>query len=227
MIGMAIMVLSSCNGSGNTESSDGMFGGIPQTLEKYKQESGALTSGMDESNYKDKLAKSEELKKETIAKLEKEGEALNGKELAVSVDDNELKIESPLTWSYKSVFSNVQAVDFNLNGKIVVSKEIPLEVKVSDLSFEKDFLGKEKGLMVVKVPVHLEFLDKENNVLVTRTLGFMIANNDGEKAVLKEGTVMDTQGAGSVPVNVQMINADSARVLLDMSNILTSYPQDK
>lgn len=216
--GLAIMVMSGCS---SKESSDGMFGGIPATIEKYNQEKKSLESKSSDSN----LAKIEELKSETVAKLEKEGQALNGKELTVTVDEKELKIETPLTWAYKSVSSNVQSVDFDLNGKIVSSNDIPLQVNTGDLTFEKDFLGKEKGLMVVKVPVHLEFLDNENKVLATRTLGFMNADNDGEKAVVKTGTVMDRQGAGSVPVNDQLINATSARIKLDMTNILTSYPQ--
>ena len=216
--GLALMIMSGCS---SKESSDGMFGGIPATIEKYNQEKKSLESKSSDSN----LAKIEELKSETIAKLEKEGQALNGKELTVTVDEKELKIETPLTWAYKSVSSNVQSVDFDLNGKIVSSNDIPLQVNTGDLTFEKDFLGKEKGLMVVKVPVHLEFLDNENKVLATRTLGFMNADNDGEKAVVKTGTVMDRQGAGSVPVNDQLINATSARIKLDMTNILTSYPQ--
>ena len=224
MFGGAIVALTSCGG-GASGSSDGMFGGIPQTIEKYDQESKDLKSGMDASNYQDKLAKAEQLKAETIAKLEKEGEAMNGKELTVSVDENELKVETPLTWVYKSVFSNVRAVEFNLDGQIVASNEIPLNVAASDLTYDKDFLGKEKGLTVVKVPVHLEFLDAENNVVDTRTIGFMIADNDGEKAVVKQGAAMSTEGAGSVTVNDKLVNAVSARVVLDMTNILTSYPR--
>lgn len=224
MIAFAAIAISGCGGGSNV-SSDGMFGNIPQTIEKYDQEKKELNAGLNESNYQKKLAKIEDLKSETIAKLEKEGEGLNGKELTVSVDEAELKIETPLTWVYKSVFSNVAAVEFNLNGKIEVVKELPLDVKVSDLTYDKDFFGKEKGCMVVKVPVHLEFLDKENKVLNTCTLGFMIADNDGSKAVVKQGTTMDQQGAGSVAVNARLGNAVSARVILDMTNILTSYPQ--
>ena len=86
MIGGAVLAMSSCGGSGGSESSDGMFGAIPQTIEKYAQERKNLEAGLNESNYQKDLAKIDELKAETEAKLEKEGEALNGKELPVTVD---------------------------------------------------------------------------------------------------------------------------------------------
>lgn len=225
LIVVAVMTQSSCAWSESSEASDAMFGKIPVTIKIYDLDSKELNAGLTESNYKKTLAKLEDLKAETIAKLEKQGEALNGKELSVTVDPDQLKIEEPLTWVYKTVFSNVKAVEFNLNGKIAASKDIPLDVNSSDLTFEKDFFGKDKGLMVVKVPVHLEFLDKENKVLDTRTIGFLIADNDGKKAVVKQGAIMDRQGAGSVPVNEKLVDATSARVVLDMSNILKSYPQ--
>lgn len=222
LLGIAAMTLSGCGGSG---SSDGMFGNIPQTIEKYQEESKALKSGINASNYQKKQEEADKLKAETLAKLEKEGEALNGKELKASVNENELKIETPLTFVFKNVFSNVAAVEFTLDGNIVAANDIPLEVRASDLTYDIDFFGKEKGMMVVKVPVHLEFLDKENNVLDTRTIGFMIADNNGENAVLKQGASMDHQG-GSLPINGKLVDATSARIVLDLSNVLTSYPQN-
>lgn len=222
LAGLAVLALSSCGGSG---SSDGMLGGIPETVEKYQQKKKSIESGASLSNFQKIASKVDKLKEKTKAKLEKEGNALNGKECSVSINDGELKIESPLTWVYQDVASNAASVHFKLDGKIAVANDVPLDVKASDLTFDKDFFGKEKGLMTVKVPVHLEFLDKENKVLYTSTIGYMIADNNGEQAILKNGTDMDKTGVGVISVGNQLLNATSARIVLAMNSILTSYPQ--
>lgn len=178
MIGVATMALTSCGGSGSNGSADGMFGGIPQTIEKYDQQKKDLNAGLNESNYKKNLAKIDELKAETDAKLEKEGQALNGKELTVSVDENELKVETPLTLVYKNVFSNMQAVEFSLDGKIVAANDLKLEIKPSDLK-GRDLFGGKTTVVTAYLPVKIEFLDSEGNVIDTRTIGNLVADNNG------------------------------------------------
>ena len=219
MIGIAAMALSSCGG-GSAESSNGMFGNIPQTIEKYDQKKKELNAGLNESNYQKNLAKIDELKKETIAKLEKEGEALNGKELKVSVDEAEIKIETPLTLVYKNVFSNVQAVEFGLDGKIVASKDLKLEISPSDLK-GRDMLGGKTTIVTAKLPVHIEFLDCEGIVVDTRTIGNFVADNNGEEAIIMAGTAVDFSIC-SLPVSNKFINVVSARVVVDLAKGLTS-----
>lgn len=202
MVGIAVMALSSCGGSG---SSDGMFGAIPETIEKYSQEKGE---------------KAQSMKEETIAKLEKEGEALNGKELAVTVDENELKVETPLTLVYKGAFSNVKAVEFALDGKIVAANDMKLEINPSDLK-GRELLGGKTSVVTAYLPVHIEFLDSEGNVLDTRTIGNLYADNNGEEAVIKAGTPVDF-AVCSIPVSDKYLNAASARVVIDLTKGLTS-----
>lgn len=222
MIGSAIFTLSSCGGGGNASngSSDGMFGDIPQTLEKYDQERKALNDGLTESNYKKNLAEIDELKTETISELEKEGNALNGKELPVSVDEAEFKIETPLTLVFKNVFSNVQAVEFGLDGKLVAAKDLKLEIAPSDLK-GRDMLGGKTTVVTAKLPVHIEFLDGEGNVVDTRTIGNIEADNNGSEAIVKAGTAVDF-GICSLPVNTKFVNVKSARVVVDLTKGLTS-----
>ena len=220
MVGSAMLVLSSCGGAGSSGSSNGMFGGIPQTIEKYDRKSESLKSEMNRSNYQKKLAKAEKLKSETKAKLEKEGEALNGKELKVSVDENEFKIETPLTLVYKNIFSNVSAVEFGLDGKIVAAKDLKLEINPSDLK-GRDLFGGKTTVVTAKLPVHIEFLDKDGNIVDTRTIGYIMADNNGEEAVVKAGTAVDF-GICSLPVSAKYINVTSARVVVDLTKGLTS-----
>lgn len=220
MFGAAVLSLSSCSSSGSNDSSDGKFGNIPQLIEKYDQEKKEINAGLNESNYKEDLAKLDELKTETLAELEKEGEALNGKELTASVDENELKIETPLTWVFKSVFSNVQAVEFSLDGKIVAAKDIPLEIKPSDLK-GRELLGGKKSVVTVNLPVHIEFLDSEGNVVDTRTIGNLLAENNEETAVIKAGTPVDFSIC-SIPVTDKFVNVVSARIVIDPTKGLTS-----
>ena len=221
MIALATMAVSSCGGgSGSKASSGGMFGNIPQTIEKYQQETKEINAGLNESNYQKDLAKIDELKTETIAKLEKEGASLNGKELMASVDENELKIESPLTLVYKNVFSNVKCVEFGLDGKIVAANDLKLDIKPSDLK-GRDMLGGKSTVVTAKLPVHIEFLDKEGNVVDTRTIGNLVADNNGEEAVVKAGSAVDFSIC-SLPISDKFVDVVSARVVVDPSKALTS-----
>lgn len=212
----AVLALTSCGGG----SSEGMFGNIPQTIEKYEQESDAMKAGMDQSNYQDKLANAEELKTETIAELEKEGEALNGKELKVAVDENDLKIETPLTLVYKNVFSNVKAVEFGLDGKIIAAQDLKLEINPSDLK-GRDLFGGKSTIVTAKLPVHIEFYDSEGNVIDTRTIGNLVADNNGEEAIIKAGTPVDFEIC-SLPVTAKFVNVVTAGVVVDVTKGLTS-----
>ena len=220
MLGIAVLAMSSCGGAESKGSSDGMFGDIPQTIEKYDQQKKDLNAGLNESNYKKDLAKLDDLKAETKSKLEEEGEALNGKELAVSFDENELKIETPLKLVYKNVFSNIQAVEFGVDGKIVAAKDLKLEIAPSDLK-GRELLGGKTTVVTAKLPVHIEFLDSEGNILDTRTIGNFIADNNGEEAVIKTGTPIDF-GIGSIPVSDKYINVTSAKLVIDLTKGLTS-----
>lgn len=223
MVGMTAMVLSSCGGSGSNGSSDGMFGGIPETIQKYDDEKKSLNAGLNESNYEKGLAKIDELKTETIAKLEKEGEALNGKELPVS-DNEDLKIETPLTLVYKDVFSNVAAVEFTLDGKIVAAKDIKIEINPSDLK-GRDMLGGKKTVVTAYTLVQLELLDSEGNVVDTRAIGNLTADNNGEEAIVKAGTAAEF--IGSFPVSDKYINVASARLAIDATKGLTSEKMEE
>lgn len=216
MVGVAVMALSSCGGS---ESSDGMFGNIPQTIEKYNQDKKSMNAGLSQSNYKKNLAKIDELKAETMDKLEKAGEALNGKELTVTVNENELKIETPLTLVYKTVFSNVQAVEFSLDGKIVAAKDLKLDIDPSDLK-GRELLGGASTIVTAYLPVHIEFLDKEGKVIDTRTIGNLPADNNGEEAIIKAGTPMEF--LGTLPVSDKLVNVESARLSIDLTKGIAS-----
>ena len=220
LISFAGIALSSCSGEGSNDASDGMFGNIPQTIEKYDQEKKVLNDGLNESNYQKNLTKIEDLKSETIAKLEKEGESLNGKQLTVSVDETELKIETPLTLVYKNVFSNVSSVEFGLDGKIVAAKDLKLEIAPSDLK-GRDMLGGKSTVVTARLPVHIEFLDKEGNVVDTRTIGNFVADNSGEEAIIKTGSAVDFSIC-SIPVSDKFINVVSAKVVINLTKGLTS-----
>lgn len=219
MFGVAVIALSSCGGA-SKGSSNGMFGDIPQTLENYEQERKKLDAGLTDSNYQKQLAKIDELKAETIEKLAKEGESLNGKELPVTVNEDELSIESPLTLVYKNVFSNVQAVEFGFDGKIAAAKDLKLEINPSDLK-GRDLLGGKTTVVTAKLPVSIEFLDSEGNVVVSRTIGNFEADNNGTEAVIKTGSLVDFS-ISSLPVNTKFINVASARLCIDLTKGLTS-----
>lgn len=220
MIVIATIAMTGCGGAGGDGSSDGMFGNIPQTLEKYDQERKDINGGLNESNYQKDLAKLEDLKAETESKLEKDGEALNGKELTVSVNENELKIETPLTLVYKNVFSNLQAVEFGLDGKIVAAKDLKLEINLSDLK-GRDLFGGKTSIVTAYLPVHIEFLDSEGNVIDTRTIGNLTADNNGEEAVIKPGTAIDFHIC-SIPVSAKYNKVTSAKLTIDLTKGLTS-----
>lgn len=220
MIGIAIIAISSCGGAGSNETPKGMFGNIPQTIEKYDQKKKEINAGLNESNYKKDLAKLEDLKAETKEKLEKEGEDLNGKELKISIDENELKIETPLTLVYKNVFSNLQAVEFGLDGKIIAIKDMKLDINPSDLK-GRDLLGGKSTIVTAKLPISIAFLDSEGNVIDTRTIGNFVADNNGEEAIIKTGTALDLSIC-SLPVNDKFINVVAAQVVVDLTKGLTS-----
>ena len=217
MTGLAMFALSSCGGSNG--SSNGMFGNIPETIEKYEQKKKELNDGLNESNYQKNLAKIDELKAETIAKLEKEGEDLNGKEFPVSVNENELKIETPLTLVYKNVFSTAAAVDFKFEGQIVAATDLKLEISPSELK-GRELLGGASTVVTVKLPVQIELLDKDGNVVNTRTLGNLIADNNGEESIVKAGTPINWDG--DLPVSDKFVDVASARLIVDLTKGLTS-----
>ena len=220
MIGLATLTLSSCGGSGSSGSSSELFGNIPQTIEKYDGERKSLDSGLSESNYQNQLAKIDDLKAKTNEELAKEGELLNGKELPVTVDEKELKVETPLTLVYKNVFSNLSAVEFGLDGKIAAAADLKLEINPSDLK-GRDLLGGKSTVVTAKLPVKIEFLDSEGKVVDTRTIGNFVADNNGTEAIVKTGSTVDFSIC-SIPVNSKFIDVKSARVVIDLKSGLTS-----
>ncbi len=211
--------LVSCGGDTGA-SSAGMFGNIPGQIENYENDRKTLESGTTEKNYKEISEKVNLLKEETTGKLEEEGQALNGKAISLEMNEEELKVEEAVTILYKSVFSNLKAVEFGIFGKVVAAKELPLEIDKKDLSRNADFYGKEKTLLKVKLPVHIQFLDKEGNVVDERTIGSLSAENDGETAVIKPGTPVEF--SGSVPVGAKYAGVESARLAIDLSKGLVS-----
>lgn len=219
MVSVIVMALSGCGGSHSDSSSEGMFGKIPETIKKYDDEKKSLNNGLNESNYKKELSKIDDLKAETIAMLEKEGEALNGKELPVSCNEEELKIETPLTLVYKNVFSHVAAVEFTLDGKIIAAKDIKLEIAPSDLK-GREMLNGKKTIVTAYTQIQLELLDKEGNVVKSQAIGNLTAENNGEEAIVKAGTPMDF--VGSFPVSDKYINVVSARLIIDPAKGMTS-----
>lgn len=220
MAGLFILSVTSCAGnSGNAGSSDGLFGAIPQTLTDYEKKQASIKDGMDDSNYRNKEAESKELKEATKAKLEEQGQALNGKELAVSTDEEELKVDKALTLVFKNVFSNLKAVEFGLDGNVLAAKDLKLDLNPSDLK-GRELLGGKTSVVTVKLPVHIEFLDAGGNIVDTRTIGSLVADNNGTESIVKAGTAIDFNG--SVPVSAKFIDVASARLVIDLTKALTS-----
>lgn len=215
---LLISFMTSC-GDGQSSSSSKLFGSIPGTLESYNSERESIESSAGKDNYKEVSQKIDNLKEETTAKLEETAKSLNGKEFPVAVSKSELKVEEPLTLEFKNVFSNLKAVEFGLTGKIVAATDLALSIPASDLK-DDDLLGGSKVVITAYLPVHLEFLDKEENVVDTRTIGRFTADNNGETAVIKTGTPIELNG--TIPVSDKYVTVESARLVIDLDKGLTS-----
>ncbi len=199
---------------GDATSSSGLFGKIPSIMENYENERNSLEASANEKNHKEISEKIDNLKEKTISKLTEEGQALNGKELPVTVNAEELKIEEPLTLEFKDVFSNLKAVDFGLAGKITAAKDLPLIIDAGELKGH-DLFGGSKIEVSVTLPVHIELLDAEGNVVDERTIGKLVAQNNGDAAVITSGTPVEIQG--SLPIKSEYMSVTSARLTIDLS----------
>ena len=156
---LATAAMTSCGGSGASSSSD-CFGGIPEMLASYEQESD-----------------------------EKAATELNGKEISCAVDEAQLKVEAPVTLAYESM-NNVRPV-FRFGGKVVAAKDLTLKADPSDLAGE-ELLSGAQVVISVKMPVAVDFLDKDGNVIHhINDIGTLEAANDGTTAVVKAGTPID------------------------------------
>ena len=218
MFALIAATLASCGG-GADNSLSGLFGNIPGTLEKYNTERKSVESSANKDNYEKVSKQIDKLKEETTAKLEEYAKSLNGKELPIVVNESELKVEEPLTLEFKNVFSNLKAVEFGLAGKVVAAADLTLNIPAGDLK-KDDWLGGSNVVITAYLPVHIEFLDKEGNVVDTRTIGKLTAENDGEKAVIVAGTPIEFNS--TIPVSDKYVNVESARLAIDLSKGLTS-----
>lgn len=176
---LATAAMTSCGGSGASSSSD-CFGGIPEMLASYEQESDELQGKSEETK---------ELKEKTTAEVEKAATELNGKEISCAVDEAQLKVEAPVTLAYESM-NNVRPV-FRFGGKVVASNDLTLKADPSDLAGE-ELLSGAQVVISVKMPVAVDFLDKDGNVIHhINDIGTLEAANDGTTAVVKAGTPID------------------------------------
>lgn len=184
----AIAALTSC-GSSSSSSSDDCFGGIPGTIASYEQESEKLTAGIDDGNYEKKEKEAAELREKTTSDVEKAAKELNGKEIPCSVDDSRLKINKPVTLVFESM--NKYRPVFSLAGDVTCASDLTLNADPSDLEGETLLSGSEV-VVSVKMPVALDFLDKDGKVVKhMNDIGTLEATNDGKKAVVKAGTPID------------------------------------
>lgn len=206
------LALPSCGGS--IGSSSGCFGKIPATITKYEKESKEATAKLNENNYSKFNKKIEELKAETKATVEEEAKALNGKEIPVSVDETQLKIEQPLTLAFESM--NHLTPMFKLDGNVVAATDLTLNADPSDLKSET-LLGGGKITVTVRMPVDIEFLDKDGNVVQNRkrSIGEIKAENLGTSAVVKAGTPVELKY--NFPVDEEMEGVESLRLVIDLS----------
>lgn len=217
---LVIACLTSCGGGTGTSSSSGLFGTIPGLINKYDSEQESLKSEMNENNFKKISEKINKLKEETTAKISEEGQSLNGKELPVGMNEEDLKVEQPITLAYKGESKGATLhADFDLSGKIVAAKDLTLNLDPKDLKGES-LLGGGKIVVTVTLPVHIEFSDKEGNVVDSRTIGRLAAENNGETAVIKAGTPIEFNGL--IPVSKKYLNVESARLVIDLNKGLAS-----
>ena len=217
---LVIACLSSCGSGNGTSSSSRLFGNIPGLINKYDSEKESLKSEMNENNFKKISEKIDKLKEETIAKISEEGQSFNGKELPIAMNEEELKVEQPVTLLYKGESKGATLhADFDLAGKIVAAKDLTLNIDPKDLKGES-LLGGGKIVVTVTLPVHIEFSDKEGNVIDSRTIGRLAAENNGETAIIKAGTPIEFNGI--IPVTTKYLNVESARLVIDLNKGLAS-----
>lgn len=203
-------VLTSCGPSSGSAS--GCFGGIPEILASYEQESDALKEGINKDNYEKKSKEADELKEKTTAEVEKLATELSGKEIACTVDGALLKIDKPVTLVFESM--NKYRPVFRLGGDVVAAADLTLNANPGDLGGDALFSGDEI-VVTVKMPVAIDFLDKEGNVIEHRNdIGTLEAANDGKTAVVKAGTPIDF--CRTFTVNEKLSGVESVRLTVEL-----------
>ena len=104
---------------------------------------------------------------------------------------------------------------FKLEGKVVASADLSLNADPSDLKGE-ELLSGGKVTVTVTMPVALDILDKDGNVLRhTNEIGVLPAENLGTSAVVKAGTPVDLNGC--IVVDKELEGATTFRLSIDLS----------
>lgn len=204
------MSLSSCGGS-SSSSSTGCFGKIPGMIDSYKNKNQKIKSETNEKNFGKKLEEADALEKETAVDVEKVAISLDGKELDCSMDEVYLKKNNPV----KIKFEKMNGIYpwYKFDTEVVAATDIPL--KVNDTSRLKQYpidgIDKTKVLM----PVKMEYLDKDGNVVKQiNSVGNFRAENDGKTAVIKAGTPIVFHE--TIAVSEDLLGAESIRFILDL-----------
>ena len=212
-ISMLTIALTSCGGSSSSSSSSsGIFNDIPEMISSYEQKEKEITSGITENNYEKKEKEAAELKEKTLADVEKAANELNGKEIACAADETQLKIEKPVSLIFKSM--NKYRPVFQLGGEVVAASDLALNVKASDLGADA-LLSKNEITVTVKMPVALDFIDKEGTVIKhLNDIGTLEAANDGETAIVKTGTPVDF--CRTFVINEDLAGTESIRLSVEL-----------
>lgn len=220
-MGLSLMVvasMSSCGGSGGSSSSSGCFGAIPEMLDSYKAKEQKIKSETNANNYGKMQEEADALKKKTAEEVEKVAVSLDGKELNCSVDEAYLKIEEPVKIKFDKMNEIYPWYKFDM--KIVAANDIPLKADPSRLKqYPVDGNDKTKVLL----PVNLEYLDKDGNVVKEiKTVGNLVAENDGTTAIVKAGTPFVTDY--TIAVSGDLLGAESIRFVVNPEKEPTIVP---
>lgn len=214
IVGLCLFVgltLPSCGDSAGSSSSKGCFGDIPNKIESYQQKSEKIKSGMSEKNYEKKKKEDMDLQNKTAAEIEAIAKELDGKELVCIVDENCLKIVQPVKIKFDSM--NKFYPWFKFDTEIVAANDMILKADPSRLKQPAVF--KDQEIRPVKMPVMLEYLDKDGNVVKEeKSIGSFPAENDGKTAVIKAGTPLNIEH--TIAVNSDLIGAESIRLVIDL-----------
>lgn len=209
---MLLFALNSCGGGAS--SSSGVFDGIPEILSKTDAKVSEMNAQTNSDNYQKMRQKVDEFEKEAKEEIKNKAESLNGKQLEVAEDPGILKIESPVTLLFVSM--NVKAPNMGFAGKVVAAKDLTLNIGENDLK-PRSYGSGDRYVVVVTMPVAMEFLDKEGNVVYERNeVGILPAENRGSNAVVKAGTPVDFKDR-TFTISENMNDVVSFRMYVDLS----------
>lgn len=204
--------LTSC-GDGSSASSSDLFGNIVSTQNKYEAKKDKLEGSMNESNYKSNQEEIDKLKEAFVEKIKADAAELSGKEIAAEAEASQLTIKQPLTLKFEDM--NHLRPLFGLAGKVVAATDINLNVDPADLKGEK-LLDGSKVTVSVTMPVSLDILDKDGNVLKhIHEIGVLAAENLGTSAVVKAGTPVDFRN--TLAVDEELAGASKFRLAVDLT----------